>query len=48
MPDMSLERPIDAVAKLEASWKTMQEAAPVPGYVSRVSQTHAIDLHDLP
>ncbi len=35
------------VAKLEASWVTMQEAAPVPGYVCLVSQTHAVDLHDL-
>ena len=26
----------------------MQEAAPVPGYVCLVSQTHAVDLHDLP
>jgi diadenosine tetraphosphate (Ap4A) HIT family hydrolase len=40
--------PLDVVAKLEASWATMQEAAPVPGYVCLVSQTHAIDLHDLP
>ena len=40
--------PLDVVAKLEASWVTMQEAAPVPGYVCLVSQTHAVDLHDLP
>lgn len=40
--------PMDAVAKLEASWVTMQEAAPVRGYVCLVSQTHAVDLHDLP
>jgi diadenosine tetraphosphate (Ap4A) HIT family hydrolase len=26
----------------------MQEAAPVRGYVCLVSQTHAVDLHDLP
>jgi diadenosine tetraphosphate (Ap4A) HIT family hydrolase len=39
---------MDVVAKLEASWVTMQEAAPVPGYVCLVSQTHAVDLHDLP
>jgi diadenosine tetraphosphate (Ap4A) HIT family hydrolase len=40
--------PLDVIAKLEASWVTMQEAAPVPGYVCLVSQTHAVDLHDLP
>jgi diadenosine tetraphosphate (Ap4A) HIT family hydrolase len=40
--------PLDVVAKLEASWVTMQEAAPVPGYVCLVSQTHAVELHDLP
>jgi diadenosine tetraphosphate (Ap4A) HIT family hydrolase len=40
--------PMDVVAKLEASWVTMQEAAPVRGYVCLVSQTHAVDLHDLP
>ena len=40
--------PLDVVAKLEASWVTMGEAAPVPGYVCLVSSTHAVDLHDLP
>jgi diadenosine tetraphosphate (Ap4A) HIT family hydrolase len=40
--------PMDVIAILEASWVTMQEAAPVPGYVCLVSQTHAVDLHDLP
>ena len=40
--------PLDVVAKLEASWVTMQEAAPVPGYVCLVSQIHAVELHDLP
>jgi diadenosine tetraphosphate (Ap4A) HIT family hydrolase len=40
--------PLDVVAKLEASWATMQEAAPVPGYVCLVSQSHAVELHDLP
>jgi diadenosine tetraphosphate (Ap4A) HIT family hydrolase len=39
---------MDVIAILEASWVTMQEAAPVPGYVCLVSQTHAVDLHDLP
>jgi diadenosine tetraphosphate (Ap4A) HIT family hydrolase len=40
--------PLDVVAKLEASWVTMQEAAPVRGYVCVVSHTHAVELHDLP
>jgi diadenosine tetraphosphate (Ap4A) HIT family hydrolase len=40
--------PLDVVAKLEASWVTMAEDAPVPGYVCLVSQVHAVDLHDLP
>lgn len=40
--------PLDVVAKLEASWVTMEESAPVRGYVCLVSQTHAVDLHDLP
>jgi diadenosine tetraphosphate (Ap4A) HIT family hydrolase len=40
--------PLDVVAKLEASWVTMQEAAPVRGYACLVSQTHAVELHDLP
>ena len=42
------KEPLDVVAKLEASWVTMAEAAPIPGYVCLVSQTHAVDLHDLP
>ena len=42
------KEPLDVVAKLEASWVTMQEAAPVPGYVCLVAQAHAVDLHDLP
>jgi diadenosine tetraphosphate (Ap4A) HIT family hydrolase len=40
--------PMDVVAKLEGSWVTMQETAPVPGYVCLVSRIHAVDLHDLP
>ncbi len=40
--------PLDVVAKLEASWVTMQEDAPIAGYVCLVSRTHAVDLHDLP
>lgn len=39
--------PLDVVAKLEASWVTMQEAAPIRGYVCLVSQIHAVELHDL-
>jgi diadenosine tetraphosphate (Ap4A) HIT family hydrolase len=47
-PICSRGEPLDVVAKLEASWVTMQEAAPVPGYACLVSQTHAVELHDLP
>ena len=39
---------MDVIAKLEASWATMQEAAPVRGYVCLVSRVHAVELHDLP
>jgi diadenosine tetraphosphate (Ap4A) HIT family hydrolase len=39
--------PRDVVAKLEASWVTMQEAAPVRGYVCLVSRRHVVELHDL-
>src|ERR1700761_8358743 len=39
--------PLDVVAKLEASWVTMQEAAPVRGYVCLVSRRHVVELHDL-
>ena len=39
--------PLDIVAKLETSWVTMGELAPVRGYVCLVSQTHVVDLHDL-
>lgn len=39
--------PLDLIAKLEASWVTMGEVAPISGYVCLVSQTHAVDLHDL-
>jgi diadenosine tetraphosphate (Ap4A) HIT family hydrolase len=46
-PICSRREPLDVVATLEASWVTMQEAAPVPGYVCLVSQTHAVELHDL-
>ena len=40
--------PLDVVAKLTASWVTMPEAGPIAGYICLVSQTHAVDLHDLP
>jgi diadenosine tetraphosphate (Ap4A) HIT family hydrolase len=40
--------PLDVVAELEASWVTMQELAPVAGYVCLVSRKHAVELHDLP
>jgi diadenosine tetraphosphate (Ap4A) HIT family hydrolase len=39
---------MDIVAKLEASWATMQGAAPIAGYVCLVSEIHAVELHDLP
>jgi diadenosine tetraphosphate (Ap4A) HIT family hydrolase len=42
------EKPLDVVATLEATWVTMQEAAPVSGYACLVSQLHAVELHDLP
>lgn len=40
--------PLEVVAKLESSWVTMGESAPVRGYVCLVLQTHAVELHDLP
>lgn len=40
--------PLDVVAKLETSWVTMQETAPIRGYVCLVSYIHAVELHDLP
>jgi diadenosine tetraphosphate (Ap4A) HIT family hydrolase len=46
-PICSRREPLDVVAKLEASWVTMQEAALVRGYACLVSQTHAVELHDL-
>jgi diadenosine tetraphosphate (Ap4A) HIT family hydrolase len=39
--------PLGVVTTLEASWVTMQEAAPVRGYVCLVSKIHAVELHDL-
>lgn len=41
------QEPLDVIAELETSWVTMQESAPVPGYVCLVSRTHAVELHDL-
>ena len=38
---------LDVIATLETSWVTMQEFAPVPGYVCLVSRTHAVELHEL-
>ena len=40
--------PLDLLTTLQASWVTMQEKAPVRGYVCLVSRTHAVELHDLP
>jgi diadenosine tetraphosphate (Ap4A) HIT family hydrolase len=39
--------PRDVVAKLEASWVTMHEEAPVRGYVCLVSRRHVVELHEL-
>lgn len=39
--------PLDIITKLEFSWVTMGESAPVRGYVCLISQTHAVELHDL-
>lgn len=39
--------PMDVVANLSSSWATMQEDAPVRGYVCLVSHIHAVELHDL-
>jgi diadenosine tetraphosphate (Ap4A) HIT family hydrolase len=41
-------QPLDIATTLDASWATMQEDAPVRGYVCLVSKIHAVDLHDLP
>jgi diadenosine tetraphosphate (Ap4A) HIT family hydrolase len=39
--------PLDVLSGLESGWVTMQEAAPVRGYVCLVSRIHAVELHDL-
>jgi len=41
------QEPLDVIAALETSWVTMQEFAPVRGYVCLVSRSHAVELHDL-
>lgn len=41
------QEPLDVIAELETCWVTMQEFAPVRGYVCLVSRTHAVELHDL-
>ena len=38
---------MDVIAELEGSWLTMQESAPVRGYVCLVAPTHVIELHDM-
>jgi diadenosine tetraphosphate (Ap4A) HIT family hydrolase len=40
-------QPHDILATLEATWVTMQEAAPVRGYACLVSRTHVVEVHDL-
>ena len=39
--------PLHVIAKLEGSWLTMSEDAPMPGYVCLVSQVHVVELHEL-
>jgi diadenosine tetraphosphate (Ap4A) HIT family hydrolase len=39
--------PLDVATAWESGWVTMQEAAPVRGYVCLVSRIHAVELHDL-
>ena len=40
-------KPLNIIAQLDASWLTMSEDAPMPGYVCLVSRVHAVELHDL-
>lgn len=40
--------PLDLLATFDGSWLTMQESAPVRGYVCLVSRIHAVELHHLP
>ena len=40
--------PLDVIARLPASWLTMNQRAPARGYVCVVSAVHAEELHDLP
>lgn len=47
-PICQLGEPHDAIAKMDSSWLTMPEAAPMVGYVCLVLRTHAVELHDLP
>ena len=39
--------PLNVIASLESSWVTMQEAAPLRGYVCLVSKRHVVELHEL-
>jgi len=39
--------PLDLIADLDGSWLTMQESAPVRGYVCLVAPMHVIELHDM-
>lgn len=47
-PICEQSRPRDVIAELQTSWLTMQEAAPVRGYVCLVSRIHVVELHELP
>ena len=47
-PICKRKTPLEVIAELDSAWLTMQEAAPVVGYVCLVSRVHAVELHDLP
>lgn len=40
-------KPLDVVAESDASWVTMGEDAPMPGYACVVFRRHVVELHDL-
>lgn len=46
-PICQRHQPLDVILDLGDSWLTMQQAAPVVGYVCLVSKKHAVELHDL-
>src|SRR5262245_29930425 len=40
-------QPLHVIATLESAWLTMQEDAPLPGYVCLVTKRHVVELHDM-